>query len=306
MNTIIKEILIIGVLLFFGFSCYQDDLIDENISVVDLDNEASHTKFDKYLEAKFTQPYNIDYVYRWNDNEADMNYSLVPPKYDKAIQMANLIKYLFLDVYEAVAPKNFLKQYCPKMILVIGSAGYRTDGSSIAGNADGGLKITLYEINKLNPSNVNKLFDDYFRTLYHEFSHILHQKIDYTNDFDKISEQDYKSGSWMTAWEGRWPKDKDLSALKRGFVSTYASKEPNEDFVELIAHYVTSTEEKWNKTLEKAGTDGAEGKEIILKKMNIVRKYLNEVWKIDIDKLRAELLKQANKLNTIDLNNINL
>ncbi|MGV4486355.1 putative zinc-binding metallopeptidase, partial [Ornithobacterium rhinotracheale] len=31
----------------------------------------------------------------------------------------------------------------------------------------------------------------------------------------------------------------EVSSLSRGFVSDYSSKEPNEDFVELLAHYVT-------------------------------------------------------------------
>lgn len=302
MNTRIKRILAIGVLLFVGFSCSDDNPVDENVSVISLDKENANTPFDKYLNEIYTKPYNINFLYRWSDIEADMNYSLVPPKYDKTVQMANLIKYFFLDVYEAVAPKNFLKQYCPKMMLMIGSAGYRNDGSSIVGNAEGGLKITLYDINNLNPHNVNKLFDDYFRTIYHEFSHILHQNIDYPNDFDKISEKEYKSGSWNSAWDGRWPKDKAISALKKGFVSTYASKEPNEDFVELIAEYVTDTEEQWNKLLEDAGD---EGKLIINKKISIVKTYLNEVWQIDLDKLRAELQSKAKNLDKVNLDNIN-
>ncbi len=71
--------------------------------------------------------------------------------------------------------------------------------------------------------------------------------------------------------------------MKKGFVSTYASKEPNEDFVELIAEYVTDTDEKWNKMLESSGDEG----------------------KL-IDKLRAALQSKVEKLNELDLDNIEI
>lgn len=303
MKSILKNIIAVSVLSLLCFSCSDNNEVDKNVSVINMEKENKSKQFDKYLTEIYTKPYNINFLYRWSDTEADMNYSLVPPKEIKAIQMANLIKYLFLDVYDAVAPKNFLKKYCPKMIMLVGSAGYRTDWSSIAGNAEGGLKITLYDINSLNPTKVDKLFDDYFRTMYHEFSHILHQKIDYPNDFDKISQNDYKSGSWQTAWDGKYQKDRELSALKKGFVSTYSSKEPNDDFVETFAEYVISTEERWNKTLEEAGE---EGKAILLRKISIIRTYFLEVWQIDIDKLRAELQSKVEGLDKIDLSQIEI
>ncbi len=119
MNTIVRKIVAISILLFVGLSCSDDNGIDKNISVISLDKEKSNTQFDKYLAEVYTKPYNIEFLYRWSDTEANMDYSLVPTKHSKAVQMANLIKYLFLDVYDEVAPKNFLKQYCPKMIMLV-------------------------------------------------------------------------------------------------------------------------------------------------------------------------------------------
>ena len=48
----------------------------------------------------------------------------------------------------------------------------------VLGTAEGGKKITLYNVNDLNVKKINieKLNNYYFETMHHEFAHILHQK----------------------------------------------------------------------------------------------------------------------------------
>ncbi len=296
-NTIILYLLL-GLTSIFSVSCETDD-INPNESVINLDDKTKATAFDKYLDAKFVKPYNIQVLYRWDYKESDMDYALIPATYENSIKMANLIKYLCLDAYEAVTPKGFLKKYFPKMIMFVGSPAYNSNGTMVLGTAEGGLKITLYNLNNLNTTDINLLNRFYFRTIYHEFSHILHQTTDYTVEFDKISAADYKSDSWNSAW-GWWK-----AALRNGFISEYASKEPNEDFVELIAHYVTNSDESWENLLKIADGDGKyEGRKILEQKIEIVKSYLSSVWHIDIDALRKEIQDRAAKLKEQDFDNI--
>ncbi|MGY0407953.1 MAG: zinc-binding metallopeptidase [Polaribacter sp.] len=293
----IKLVLLISFLIVSFTSCSEKDIPDESESVVKIDGGATKTKFDIFLNREFIVPYNIEFEYKLSDIETDFNYSIVPTTYEKGVKMANLIKYLCLEPYNKVAPKGFLKKYFPKQILLVGSAAFRNNGTRLLGTAEGGLKITLYEINNLDVTNVQNLFRLYFRTIYHEFSHILHQNIDYTTDFDKITATKYVGGTWNTFWD---PSTKPSN--KAGFISDYASKEPNEDFVELIAHYLTNTQQSWNDIISDAGSTGGP---IITRKMEIVRKYLKDTWKIDIDALRDEIQSRANNLDNIDLDNIN-
>jgi substrate import-associated zinc metallohydrolase lipoprotein len=210
--------------------------------------------------------------------------------------MANLVKYLCLDAYDEVAPEGFLKLYFPKMIMLVGSPAYLNNGTIILGTAEGGLKITLYDINRLDITNIDRLYEYYFRTIFHEFSHILHQTKDYTTDFDRISVTNYVGDSWSEAWDGG-------SSLQAGFISDYSSKEPNEDFVELIAHYITYSPEKWAETLDAAGANGSS---IINQKMDIIRSYLSMSWDIDIDQLRNAVQTRAANLDNLDLDNITI
>lgn len=283
--------LCLSVLTLMG--CSTDDKLDSKSVVVP--TYTPKTQFDKYLEREFTTPYNIQFLYRMPDIETDMNYALVPTNYQNSVKMANLLKYFCLDSYKSVAPSDFLKKYFPKTIMLIGSHAHRNNGTIVLGTAEGGLKISLYGINFLDPSNVPQLFSHYFRTIFHEFSHIMHQTVDYSKEFGIVSAKDYIGDSWSN-------QDSTLDiALDKGFVSTYSRKEPNEDFVELLAHYVTYSPSEWNNMLTQAGTNG---KPIIEKKMGIVKSYMLDTWKINLDELRDEVQQRIQNLPNVDLDKI--
>ena len=281
-------------------ACSKDDAPDAEKTVINFGKQAP-TTFDKYLEKIFIKPYNISYLYRWEDVESDLDYTLIPASYENSVKMSNLVKYLCLDAYEAVAPNDFLKKYFPKMIMLVGSYAYRNNGTIVLGTAEGGLKITLYGINHLetdfsNPDNVEFLYNYYFRTIFHEFSHILHQTIDYPNEFRIITSNTYIADSWSN-------EDNTLAkALEKGYISRYSMKDPNEDFVELIAHYITYTDKQWNDALAKAGKEGASR---ISQKIEIVKNYMQNSWKIELDALKKEVQDRANNLQNVNLNNVN-
>lgn len=294
MNKIKYWLLATVIALVFG-ACSEDDEPNPDMSVINM-NTGEQNEFDKYLEKTFVDTYNINFAYKWADIEGDMDYALVPASYENSIKMANLIKYLVLDPYEEVAPDGFLEKYFPKMFMMVGSAGWHNNGTYTLGTAEGGLKITLFLINDLDVTDVQTLYSHYFRTIFHEFSHILHQTKDYTTDFDKISTTDYVGGAWSSSWS-----DTNPSAAK-GFVSDYSSKEVNEDFVESIAHYLTNTPESWEEKLVASG----EGRPILEQKLTIIKSYFKDSWDINLDDLREAINFRAEKLDELDLDNITI
>ncbi|MFA9370663.1 MAG: putative zinc-binding metallopeptidase [Labilibaculum antarcticum] len=295
----IKYWLLASVMVFVLSACDEDYEPNPDISVINM-GTGEQNDFDKYLEKTYVDTYNINFVYKWADIESDMQYALVPAKIENSIKMANLIKYLCLDAYEEVAPDGFLKKYFPKMFMMVGSPGWNNNGTYMLGTAEGGLKITLYKINDLDVTNVPNLYSHYFRTIFHEFSHILHQTKDYTTDFDKISATDYVGGAWSDAWGSADVQNEN--AQKKGFISAYSSKEVNEDFVELIAHYITNTPESWEAMLVASG----EGRPILEQKMTIIKSYMKDVWEIDMGDLREAIDTRANNLDEQDLDNITI
>ncbi|MFT3738582.1 MAG: putative zinc-binding metallopeptidase [Breznakibacter sp.] len=280
----------IAVCLLVGLgACSEDDLSDNSIFDT---SEVERNEFDTWLLKNYTYPYNIDFKYRFEDIESDLDYDLVPAEVSKSVKLAKLVKYCWLEAYDEVAGIDFTRTYVPKIIHLIGSAAYKSNGTMVLGTAEGGLKITLYYVNSLSV-NADFLNAYYFKTMHHEFAHILHQTKNYSTDFEKISAGNYVGDDWSYSTSSE--------AHQAGFVTPYAQSEANEDFVEIISLYVTSSAEDWEDLLADAGTDGAA---IIEQKFDIVENYLLNSWGIDIDELRDVVQRRCGDLNTLDLDSL--
>jgi substrate import-associated zinc metallohydrolase lipoprotein len=230
------------------------------------------------------------------DIESDFDYELAPASPDKSLAAAKLIKYVWLETFDEVKGIDFLRLYAPKVIHLVGSNAYNAAGNKTLGTAEGGMKITLYDINSINADNPSKeLLRRYMKTIFHEFSHILHQNKNYTPDFEAISKNDYVGSDWDASSET------EGLAYSKGFVTRYARSEPHEDFVETIAVFIVFGEDEWNSILTKAGTEGAD---IINQKFNIITEYLSVSWEIDIFALRKIFQSRLDSINKLDLKNI--
>lgn len=306
----LNKILLFISMGFLAFSCTDSEKLGDSIfdtQSATLDPESYTYDFDKFLMDEFMLPYNLSFEYQLSDVSVDMNYNLVPANLDDAKKLAVLIKYLWFDVYAKVAGPDFLKAYGPKMIHLIGSPAYNpASGTMLLGEAEGGIKISLFKVNDLDVSNVNLLNEFYFKTMHHEFAHILHQTKNYPVDFNLISYKDYDPYSWQDR--------PDEIAWSLGFASPYGSSQTREDFVEVIANYIVKTDAQWSEILQQAAkewtvdesqgygvvvetsdSDGIHGEEVILNKLQICRLWMQEQWNVNLDSLRAEVqFRQAN------------
>jgi substrate import-associated zinc metallohydrolase lipoprotein len=292
-KNLIYMILILTVTLSFT-SCQSDDKLDPT-SIFDT-SAPKRDSLETWLQENYTYPYNIDFKYKMEDIESNMKYTLVPADSAKAAKLAILIKYLWLESYDEVAGITFTKTYVPRIIHLIGSPAYNSNGTIVLGTAEGGLKITLYIVNSLTQSSISNpaiLNTYYFKTMHHEFGHILNQKKPYDAGFKLISEASYVGNDWYLS--------SDNKAYQNGFVTPYAQSEPNEDFVENIAVYVTSTKAQWQAILDAAGTSGGA---TILRKFAIVKSYMKDSWNIDLDELRDVVQRRQSEVKYLDLESL--
>ena len=279
----------------------------------ELDPTSYSFQLDSFCKKNFLEEYNVEFRYRMQDISSDMDFNLVPCTYDNAITMAVLAKYLWWDVYKEVTGSyEFLRQYGPRIICLIGSAGHNSTGSVTLGVAQGGLKVTLHAINYIDPSNVSTLNEYYFKTMHHEFSHILHQTKTYPAEFRTISAGFYKPNGWEERSE--------QEARSLGFTGNYGSSQEREDFVEIIANYIVKTDDEWASMMSDAakgwkqdddGTlhqlekdeDGIDGPAVIEQKLAICRNWLRDDWNIDLDSLRNEVQRRQANMNIDSLRN---
>ena len=257
------------------------------------DTAPKRDAFDQWLLDNYTNTYNVAFKYKFEDIESSMQYQLVPADSAKAAKLAIIVKYLWFDAYMETVGQDFVKSNVPRVIHVVGSGAYNSNGTMVLGTAEGGLKVTLYMVNELTDEMLHDyatLNNFYFHTLHHEFTHILTQKKPYDPQFNLVTEAGYVSGDWYLV--------PDSEAQRRGFISAYAMSEGNEDFAETTARYVTSSPAEWNAMLENAG----EGAVSIKTKLEILREYMRTNWNLDIDALRDAVQHRAEELASLNLN----
>ena len=288
------HLLMMALAAFVIPSCSEEELNPESIFDT---TSPQRNEFDTWILKNYTEPFNIDLKYRFEDIESDLDYNVVPAKIENSIALAQLVKYLWMDVYVEIAGHDFLASYCPKIMHWVGSPEYNAStGSMVLGTAEGGMKITLFNVNGLDLENPNMdiLNEWYFKTMHHEFAHILHQTKNYSTDFNEITEGQYTGEGWVNVT--------DAQMRKLGFVTAYGSSEVNEDFVETIANYVVKSDDEWQAILAEAGEEGAP---LILQKLEMVKDYLAESWNIDIQALHELVQERQSKVADMEWGTLN-
>ena len=298
MKNLFLYIMLLALVPAFMASCSEDDL--SKTSVFSDSTTTKQNQFDKWLEANYVQPYNLEFKYRYVYGESDRDYFTVPAKYEDAVVMAHVIKYIILESYDEAGGVDFTRKNFPKMIYCIGEFEYRNNGTMVLGTAENGKKILMTGSNYISKyqTSISALNKYYLKTIHHEFTHILNQTVDFPANFKLITADGYVSDSWSTS-----PYSDDTYAHQHGFITPYSQHSATEDFAEMLSVYVTSSKATWNSYIEDAGTNGAA---LLNQKLSMVRSYMKDQWNIDIDNLRDIVQRRsadlaAGKVNLTDL-----
>ena len=256
-------------------SCSEEELGSESVITID---QEDYTPFDYWLERNYVAPYNIQFKYRYEDNESDMNYYTIPARYEAAVKLAHIVKYMCLESYDEVGGIAFTRAYFPKLIFTIGEWEYENNGTYILGTAEGGKKILLSGANYIDQyvKDADELNRYYLKTVHHEFTHIMNQTVNYSADFQLITGSGYVADKWSEP-----PYNTDF--LTRGFITAYAQHSPDEDFAEMLSTFVCNSPERWAYWMGLAGT---EGERLIMTKFDLVNRYMNDSFGIDLVQLR--------------------
>jgi substrate import-associated zinc metallohydrolase lipoprotein len=275
------SILIIAAVAMVSFtlgSCSDDKLGASIFDTVDhpLDKSLYTFPLDTFVKVNFQEPYNVRYMYKMQDmslSSSDLQKNLTPCSYDKSVDLATLAKYLWFDIYKELANQHeiFLKKYSPRIIHIIGSKSLNvSQGTETLGVAEGGLKISLYNANNLSVDDIDMMNEYFFKTMHHEFGHILDQTISRPVLFNLLSNGQYDASGWTNT--------PDSVAAGRGFVSPYASSMAREDWVEVLANYVTRDTLSWNILL---GSAEYEWEEIDIESESAYRKLITPGCNLD-------------------------
>lgn len=276
-------------------SCSEDELSKESVIKVD---QVEYTPFDYWLQRNYVAPYNIVFKYRYEYNESDMDYYTVPARYDAAVILAHIVKYVCLEAYDEVGGIEFTRQYFPKLVFTIGEWEYDNSGTFTLGTAEGGRKILLNGANYVDQymKSAEELNHYYLKTIHHEFTHILNQTTNYSADFQLITGSGYVADKWSS-------DNYTTGYLPRGFITNYAQHSHSEDFAEMLSTFICNTQQRWDTWMQQAGTEGARR---ISAKLDIVKDYMLTAFNIDIVKLRDAIQRRQRDVTSghIDLTDL--
>ncbi|MBB4037394.1 substrate import-associated zinc metallohydrolase lipoprotein [Dysgonomonas hofstadii] len=287
-----KIFIFLQILLFtLSFSSCGDEL-DTSYSIFDDNVIKEQNEFDEWLDRYYVKPYNIRVIYNYVDMYSNYDYDLIPADFEKSKALTYAARYLWIEPYEEHVGSAFFRQYAPRVLHYVGNPGWKSNGSVVLGEAEGGLRISFFNVNAITIGNASTLMR-YIKTMHHEYAHIFQQKKLTDPAFDQLTPGMYQSDNWTST--------SLADALKGGCISAYATSSPTEDFVEVYSIFVVSTPEEWAGFLATAGTDGAK---IINKKFEIVYNYYKDSWGIDIYEMRDIVGRRKKEIETIDLNTL--
>jgi substrate import-associated zinc metallohydrolase lipoprotein len=281
-------------LLFFVIlilsSCGEDVLTDSGIEIP----AEPQTELDKWIDNTFRVPYNIHVQYRWSAAEDDPGHITVPPKEELVQPFLKAVLKIWLRPYARVADskQEFMKDYTCRQLVLIGSGSYN-QGTVTLGEATNGYKITLYTVNQfdLNSKNASRsTLQQFFRTMHHEFGHILNQRKPYDPNFQRIT------GNYSADWTSLT----DAQTRELGFVSAYSRSADIEDFVEILSYYISYTDSEWQSLMN--SIKSAQAKEYIRLKVQSVSGYMKNSYGVDIVKLRGEITTAISEVAAGNLN----
>lgn len=282
MKLILKITAIVLVTLTFAACEKKENLDTSNLLGLGGDTWTKGA-IDKWLYDSITKPYNIEVKYRWDPWEVSLDKTLVPPDESKVIPAMSAIKQIWIDPYNAeTGSENFIKKYSPKSFVLVGSPEYNYNGTILLGQAEGGNKIAMYVINQFDKNNISEL-RRMLHTIEHEFAHILHQNILYSQDFKTITPN----------YTSTWFNISDEEAQSQGFATAYSMAAPDEDFVEMVSTMLVEGKQRFNELVENQNTTAQAA---LRRKEEIVVNYFKQAWNIDFYSLQKRTQDALNRI----------
>lgn len=272
-----KAALIAGVLLLA--SCSHEDQPTE--SRLDF-SVPTKTDLDKWISTNFLDLYNINVYYEWDQNTVDNTRYLFPPKVEKVQPAMEVVKKIWIDSYTTIGGVNFVKKIAPREFVLVGGVNLNTNGTLTLGLAEGGQRITLFQVDNLNKKNRANV-TQFIHTIQHEYVHILNQ----TKPFDE------QAWSKLTpvGYTSTWYTEPIATSRNLGFVTSYARLNIYEDFAETAAAILTSSKAEYDAIL--ASVTDATAKANIKAKEALVVKYYKDAFNVDFYALRDQAQKNT-------------
>jgi len=299
---LIKRILFSGLILIAISSCNKEEALGplENIPGLGGDSWVKGP-IDQWIYDSLTVPYNIAVKYKWDQSELNLDKTLVPVMEEKVIPVLSAIKKAWIAPYIDEAGLLFFKKISPKFFVLVGSPEYN-GGSILLGTAEGGRKVTLYNINSFrikgmpgytlaDTANVIQMF----HVIQHEFAHILDQNVKVPVSF---------AGPSANLYSSDWLNITNQEAKNDGFITPYSQSGKDDDWAEMVSYLLVYGKTYFDNYVNSVaytgttpnGTTAVQAQNRLKQKEASVVSYFKQAWNINFSSLQARTKAVINSL----------
>ena len=233
MKEIVKTWLAVTAMMVLA-ACVEDDSVSPGTNLPAVPPE--RTDLDVWIKDNYTDSYNIEVIYKWRGSLTDESRYLYPPHVDSVRSALEVVKRVWIDQYTSIGGENFVKNIAPRQIVLIGGINRNTSGTITLGLAEGGKRITLFNVDLLERTERASMVR-FMQTVQHEYAHILNQTKPFAPSYGEITPEGYTS-SWFDAT--------DEGSREEGFITAYARAVPGEDFAEMVSEMLTRSRASWD------------------------------------------------------------
>ncbi|NJX16490.1 zinc-binding metallopeptidase [Tamlana crocina] len=267
-STLVCVVVLVAISCNTGEESVGESQIDTNPPILN--------DLDIWLRSNFVQPYNIEVLYKWDINDTDVDRFLHPP-FEASVQpVAEALQKAWIEPYTQVGGEDFIKKIAPRQFTFAGSFNYNPNSPTITlGVAEAGTKITLFNIDYLDFTNINSIKQP-LKTVHHEYGHILNQNVPIDPAYGQVNPENYTA---------QWFNITDEQARELGYITAYGSSQESEDFVEMVSEMLTNSKEDFDAMVESIQNE--EAKAFIRIKEAMVAEYFQVNFDIDIYELQA-------------------
>lgn len=276
-NKFIKYIAVAAVAI--GISACSDDDSIRSESVFDTETPEL-TDLDQWIRQEYTNPYNIEVIYKWSEFEFAIERYLYPATLENVKPTLEVVKKIWIDSYTQVGGDDFVKISAPRQLALSGGFNSNPEGTITLGFAEGGKKIVLFNVDFIDFTDRDNI-QQFLNTIQHEYTHILNQTVPFDEQtYGEITPTDYNPN---------WYESTDAAANEKGFVTAYASSAIVEDFAEMVATFLRYDNQGWNDFID--NINNVQARRDIRTKEAMMAEYFNSAFNIDIYELQ-EVVQQ--------------
>lgn len=239
---------------------------------------------DNWIQENYTKPYNIEVVYRWTESLVEKSRYLYPPLLDSVKPALNIVKKLWIEPYSSLEDPYLVSKVAPRQILLVGGRNVNPSGTITLGIADGGKRVTLFEIDMLTKGSRSKI-TRFIHTIQHEYVHILNQTKPFNEEaFGQITPSGYTA---------QWFNESLKGSRDAGFITSYARAGVGEDFAEMASTMLEMSRDEWAKLLKDLSVSG---RARIKEKEQLVVEYYKSEYGVDFYQLQEAVYQAILKL----------